>query len=148
MISRTSGFAGRYIVVADEDKAVVALVIETLLNEGHAVFQAYDGLSAAQLALNLKVCDLVISNTRVGGSAGVDLIHEIRAHLPRLAILYLANQARSTPELEAQLPEGVPILREPFTAEDLRLAVRPLLPPELQLSSGGRDSGPTRPRKS
>jgi CheY-like chemotaxis protein len=128
MNPRPSGFVGRYIVVADEDKVVVALVIETLLTEGHAVFYAYHGMSALQLALGLKVCDLVISNTRVGGVAGIDLIHELREHLPKLAILYLANTGRSTPVLEAQLPHNVPILREPFTSHQLRAAVRYLLP--------------------
>ena len=121
------GFVGRYIVVADEDKAVVGLVIETLLTEGHAVFYAYDGVSALQLVLGLKVCDLLISNTRVGGVAGIDLIHELREHLPRLAILYLSNTGRSTPELEARLPHNVPILREPFSPIQLRAAVRYLL---------------------
>jgi two-component system, OmpR family, response regulator len=134
MISRTRGFGARYIVVADEDRAVVSFVVETLLDEGYAVFQAYDGLSATQLALGLKVCDLVITNTRVGGVAGIDLIHELREHLPGLAILYLANQGRTTAELEAELPHNVPILREPFTAEALRDAVRALLPPPLKLS--------------
>jgi DNA-binding response OmpR family regulator len=127
MVARSHGFGGRYIVVADEDSAVANMVIETLLGDGHAVFQAYDGLSATQLALGLKVCDLVISNTRVGGVAGLDLIHELRAHLPNLAILYLANRARSTPELERRLPADVPVLREPFTPEELRAVVRPLL---------------------
>jgi hypothetical protein len=32
------------------------------------------------------------------------------------------------PGLEFQLPAHVAILRQPFTAEDLRAAVRPLLP--------------------
>ncbi len=73
-----SGFGGRFIVVADEDRAIASLVIQTLLDDGHAVFQAYDGLFAFELALNLKVCDLLISNTRVGGVAGLDLIHELR----------------------------------------------------------------------
>jgi DNA-binding response OmpR family regulator len=59
MSPRTPGFEGRFIVVADEDRAVAGLVIETLLDDGHAVFQAYDGLSATQLAVGLKVCDLV-----------------------------------------------------------------------------------------
>jgi two-component system, OmpR family, response regulator len=127
MNSRAEAFAGRYIVVADEDKAVVNLVIETLLGDGHAVFQAYDGLSATQLALGLKTCDLVISNTRVGGVAGLDLIHELRAHLPKLPVIYLANRERSTPELERRLPPDVPILREPFTAEELCAVVQPLL---------------------
>jgi DNA-binding response OmpR family regulator len=39
-----------HIVVADEDPAVLKFVIQTLRNDGHAVFQAYDGLSAVQLA--------------------------------------------------------------------------------------------------
>jgi CheY-like chemotaxis protein len=100
MSPRTNGFDGRYIVFADEDRAVVGLVIETLLKDGHAVFQAYDGLSAIQLALGLKVCDLVISNTRVGGVAGLELIHELRVQLPTLAIVYLANRGRSTADIE------------------------------------------------
>jgi len=101
-------------------------VIETLLHDGHAVFQAYDGLSAVELTLGLKACDLVISNTRVGGVAGLELIHELRAQLPELAILYLANQVRSWPGLERQLPHDVPVLREPCTAEELRAVVHPL----------------------
>jgi DNA-binding response OmpR family regulator len=128
MSPRPPGFVGRYIVVADEDKAIVGFVIAALLDQGHAVFYAYDGVSAVQLVLGLKVCDLLISNTRVGGVAGIDLIHELREHLPKLAILYLANQSRSTPDLERQLPHNVPILREPFTADQLRAAVRYLLP--------------------
>jgi DNA-binding response OmpR family regulator len=122
-----SSFDGRFIVVADEDRVVAGLVIETLIDDGHAVFQAYDGLSAVQLALGLKVCDLVISNTRVGGVAGLELIHELRVELPELPIVYLANQGRSWVGLERKLPSDVPVLREPFTAEELRAVVAPLL---------------------
>ena len=128
MNPRTSALDGRHIVVADEDPAVAHLVIETLLHDGHAVFHAYDGLSAVELALNLKICDLVISNSRIGDVAGIDLIHELRARLPSLSILYLANRGRSNPALERQLPRGVSILREPFTAAQLRSAVADLLP--------------------
>ena len=108
MRPRSTAFAGRYIVVADEDTAVASLVIETLLADGHAVFQAYDGLSAIELALGLKICDLVISNTRVGGVPGIDLIHEVRQHLPMLPILYLANPERSSPEMEGGCPPESP----------------------------------------
>jgi len=86
-----------------------------------------DGVSAVQIALGLKLCDLVISNSRVGGQAGVDLIIDLRERLPWISILYLANEARSSPDLERRLPADVPILREPFTREDLLSIVRPLL---------------------
>jgi len=115
------------IVVADEDPAMVAFVIDTLRKDGNAVFHAYDALSAAQLAIALDVCHLLISNTRVEGAAGIDLILELRRRMPALPVVYLANIGRSSPEVEAQLPANVPILREPFSAEELRATVRPLL---------------------
>jgi two-component system, response regulator FlrC len=127
MSPRAPGDHCRNIVVADEDKAVAGLVIETLLDDGHAVFQAHDGLSAFQLAFGLKICDLVISNSRVGGEDGIDLIHELRERLPKLPILFLANHGRSAAEVAVLLPAGVPILCEPFTVAELQEAVRTLL---------------------
>lgn len=127
MSPRPLGFVGRYIVVADENRNIANFVIETLLQDGHAVFMAYDGLSATHLVLGLKVCDLLISNSRVAGHPGVELIRELRQHLPRLPVLYLANRERSTPAIERGLPRNIPILREPFTAEELRASVTGLL---------------------
>jgi DNA-binding response OmpR family regulator len=115
------------IVIADEDHSLVESMVKTLRADGNAVFHAYDALSAAQLAYMLDRCDLLISNTRVDGVPGVDLIHQLRQRLPSLPVLYLANIGRSSPELEAQLPSDVPILREPFTADELRAAVRPFV---------------------
>jgi DNA-binding NtrC family response regulator len=126
MQSALDGLSNRpRIVIADEDQSVVQFVIQTLRKDGNAVFHAYDALSAVQLAFSLDRCDLLISNTRVEGLPGVELIRQVRTRLPNLPILYMANIGRSTPELEAQLPPGIPILREPFTAEELRAAVRP-----------------------
>jgi len=122
-----ANFSGRHIIVADEDARMVEFVINTLRDDGHAVFHAYDVLSATQLALELKNCDLVISNTKVQGADGVELIQYLRKRLPDLPIIYLANTGRSTPEAESHLPTDVPILREPFTVESLRSVVAKML---------------------
>jgi DNA-binding NtrC family response regulator len=119
--------SGRHIIVADEDPRMVEFIIRTLRNDGHAVFHAYDALSAMQLAIGLETCDLVISDTKIEGSDGVELIQYLRGRMPTLPIIYLANTGRSTPEAEAQLPPDVPILREPFTAEKLRSTVAAML---------------------
>jgi DNA-binding NtrC family response regulator len=79
------------------------------------------------LAFALDEVHLVITNTRVSGLAGIELIYTLRARLPNLPIAYIANIDRSTPAIEDKLPRDVPILREPFTAEDLRALVRKLL---------------------
>jgi DNA-binding response OmpR family regulator len=147
---RPPGTDCRYIVVADEDRDVVNFVIETLLRDGHAVFQAYDGRTAIEIACGLKVCDLVISNTLVGGVAGPDLIEELRLHLPDLAIVFLASRGQSGPEMQKRLPNDVLILREPFTAEELRAAVRSMLDrgPRLVHPPRADVQLPARPRPS
>jgi DNA-binding NtrC family response regulator len=117
----------RRIIVADEDPKVVHFIIQTLRQDGHSVFHAYDGLSAIELTFALDEVHLVISNTRVNGLPGVKLIHVVRDRYPELPILYMANIDRSTPAIEAQLPTDVPILREPFTADELRAVVGELL---------------------
>jgi DNA-binding response OmpR family regulator len=123
MNSPTSGPVPRHIIVADEDRAVVDFVIKTLREDGHAVFHAYDVLAATQLAFALEPCDLVLSNTRVEGADGVELVVQLRRKRPTLPIIYLANNGQSSLEVERQLPADVPILRLPFTAEQLRATV-------------------------
>jgi CheY-like chemotaxis protein len=91
------------------------------------VVHAYDGLSAVELAVALDECHLVISNTKVDGMPGVELIRQLRKQLPYLPIVYLANLGRSSPDIEAQLPADVTILREPFTVGMLRSVVAKLL---------------------
>ncbi len=124
----------RRIIVADEDPKVVQFVIRTLRHEGHSVFHAYDGMSAVELVFALDYCHLVISNTKVDGLPGIELIRMLRARLPNLPILYVANVVRSTPAIEAELPENVPIIREPFTADELRLSVARMFAGETERS--------------
>ena len=106
---------------------MVQLVVDTLRSDGHVVFPAYDAASASRIARVLNHCDLMISNTRIAGVDGVDLITHLRQERPSLPIIYLANPGRSTPEMEADLPVDVPILRVPFTADELRDNVAKLL---------------------
>jgi DNA-binding NtrC family response regulator len=75
----------------------------------------------------------------VGGLPGIELVYMLRSRLPDLPIIYIANIDRSTPAIEAKLPRDVPVLREPFTADELRSIVSALLmgKRELPLQAGG-----------
>jgi|SRR5688500_10910024 len=128
MSSQPAGVFDRpTIIVADEDPAMVAFVVDALRPEGYAIFPAYDAFSAIQLATHIPQVALLISNTRVQGVPGIDLMHVMRARMALLPIIYIANIGRSTPELEARLPSDVPIMREPFSADELRAVVSRLL---------------------
>ena len=111
--------------MADEKPELLTMMVRTLRSADHCVFQAYDGQAAYELALALRDIDLLITNTEMPGLKGPELIRRIRALLPALPILYIKNQEKST--VGDGLPADVPILNEPFTAEQLLAAVRPLL---------------------
>ena len=112
--------------MADEKAVLLDMMVRTLRAADHCVFQAYDGQAAYELALALRDIDLLITNTRMPGMNGPDLIRYVRAELPMLPILYIQNKEQP-PQAPPGLPANVPTLREPFTAEQLLAAVRPLL---------------------
>jgi DNA-binding response OmpR family regulator len=117
---------GAHIVVADEKPALLDMMVRTLRADDHRVFQAFDGQAAFELALALDI-DLLITNTRMPGLNGAELIRHVRALLPTLPILHIQNQGEVLDRGPDGIPADVPTLSEPFTAEQLLAAVRPLL---------------------
>ena len=118
--------AGPYIVVADEDPELLDAMVQTLRGTGYCVFQAYNGRAAYDLALHLKTVDLLITNTRMPGLQGPELIRYVRERLPELPILYIRNGDQPATPPDA-LPADVPTLAEPFSGTQLVDAVRELL---------------------
>ena len=108
------------IIIADADSKVAEHALTTLREAGHAVFHAYDLMSAIQLATSLNRVDVVLTNTFVVGGPGIELVHQLRALMPRLPIVYLASNRLSTPAIEAELPPDIPILREPYPPDEMR----------------------------
>src|SRR5688500_5686172 len=53
------------IVVTDDNPQLLMVTVKMLVDAGHAVFAAYDGQSACELAEYIPNLDLVISNTRM-----------------------------------------------------------------------------------
>jgi DNA-binding response OmpR family regulator len=117
---------GAYIVCADRNPELLNLIVTTLRTQDHRVFQAYDGLAALELALALREIDLLVTNTSMPGLNGSELIRQVRKKMPTLPILYIKNLDSPDGAPEG-LPPDVPTLPEPFTAEQLLAAVRPLL---------------------
>jgi DNA-binding response OmpR family regulator len=103
------------------------MMVRTLRAADHCVFQAYDGQAAFELALGLRDIDLLITNTPMPGLDGPQLIRYVRALLPALPILHIQNQEVEPNKGPDGIPEDIPTLSEPFTAEQLLAAVRPLL---------------------
>ena len=113
---------GLRIVVTDDNPRLLITIVDMLVGAGHAVFAAYDGQSACELAEYIPDLDLVISNTRMCNVNAPELIVRVRAAKPWLAILHVGDPLPKTGALA-----GVPSLSEPFTTEELLAAIASLL---------------------
>jgi DNA-binding response OmpR family regulator len=128
------------IVVADDEYPATDLIIETLRLDGHRVSYIRE-IQLAAVDPALRDCHLFICGPGTGGMHAVHLMSDLRDNMPDMPVLCLAAALRWTRRLEGLLPVGVTILREPFTAERVRAAVRPLLPQ----TSGGTTLARPRP---
>ena len=110
---------GRRIVICDYN-ALLQSVTGLLRMSGYSVFQAHDGLAAQELCIQLPEISLLILNTYGTGIDVGDLIRTARAAKPGLQVLHIGS------DIPAGLPADVPTLPEPFTPDDLLLAVKAL----------------------
>jgi DNA-binding response OmpR family regulator len=112
---------GRRIVICDYN-ALLLSVTGLLRMSGFCVFQAHDGLAAQELCIQMPEISLLILNTYGTGIDVGDLIREARTGKPGLPVLHIGA------DIPAGLPSDVPTLAEPFTPDELLLAVKALMP--------------------
>jgi CheY-like chemotaxis protein len=114
------------ILVVDDEPAVRALVSRVLREEGHEVVDVGNGQVAYGLALQ-ESFDVVVTNNRMPGMTGPELVEALREHLPALPIVHLDDQSLGHGPA-VQVPKDVIILPKPFEVEAIKSAVRALLP--------------------
>lgn len=111
---------GRRIVICDYNQLLQS-VTGLLRMSRYAVFQAYDGLAAQELCVELPDIELLVLNTFGTGIDVGELIRVVRQRRSGLPVLHIGN---SIPET---LPSDVPTLAEDFSADTLLLAVAGLM---------------------
>jgi DNA-binding NtrC family response regulator len=112
-VARVSGC-----VLLVEDDPLVAESVGALLAEwGAEVRCASDVTSAiAELQAGLSAIDFVISDYRLPGGSGVDVLRAARVHRPRARLALISADAAAVAIARA---EDVRVLRKPIRARDL-----------------------------
>jgi PAS domain S-box-containing protein len=114
------------VLVAEDDPAVRRVVVETLTRAGLEVVAAGDGREALQRLLAGPSPDLVVTDVRMPGLSGPELVREARARWPKLRVLFVSGHTgEDTPD--GFLQPGDRLLGKPFSAEALVEAVGDLL---------------------
>jgi len=130
------------VLIVDDEEFITSLVHESLRTRlGCRVVRAESAEDALEM-LATAAFDLVISDVRLPGKNGLDLLRELRRRWPRLAerFFFITGDAGSR-ELNILLQEtGCPVLRKPFSMEALVKQTSAFLQAEMQKSTGAPSS--------
>jgi len=110
------------ILLAEDDPAVSYILARYLDKAGFAVRAAPDGRAALAL-FDAEPADLVVTDFRMPGMNGEELILALRRRQPALPALIVSAYGN---ELNVRIP-GVPVLNKPVAADELVGLVRDLL---------------------
>ena len=115
------------ILVVDDEPSVLAVVSRALREEGHEVIAVSNGQTAYDVALDQRV-DVVVTNNRMPGLNGAELMSALRRRFPGIPVLDLDDHSLVS-HSQFRLPADVPTLFKPFDLVALGAAVRRLLKP-------------------
>ena len=122
------------VLLAEDDPAMRELLVTCLREDGHDVVEAPDGrhlLAYIRAAIVNAECnplpDLIISDIRMPGYSGFDVLEAVRAAKIDLPVILISGFADEKAHQEA-FDLGAMLLDKPLRLEDLRQAVRALCP--------------------
>ena len=119
-----------HVLVVDDDANVRALVRKVLTKLGHKVWDVADGKEALRV-LETSPVDLIISDVYMADMDGMELlvrIQQLELHVPVVVISGGGFKPRDEVLRMAAACGAVATLDKPFTVEQLRDTVEPLLP--------------------
>jgi CheY-like chemotaxis protein len=127
---------GKNVLVVDDEVDLREIVASELDFMGSVVDQA-GNISAADAILKKKKIDLIISDIRMPGGTGVDLLKTVKArNILNPPVILITGFADITPE-EAYAEGAEALLSKPFQLDDLiQVSARLLRPLETRFSEG------------
>ena len=119
---------GLLALVVDDEPVVRRFIRRLLESDACGIVEAADGQAALRLIeQNRPAVDLVLTDLRMPGIDGFDLLEVLAAHRPDLPVLCMSG----FPTFAGGPMPRVPFLAKPFTQEDLAGKVRGLLETEV-----------------
>jgi two-component system response regulator FixJ len=116
---------GRILVVDDHDSLRKGLV-RALVNAGHDVEEAPNGTVAIE-RLQDSQFDVVLTDLRMGGADGMDVLRTTRSIQPNSAVILMTAFGSIHTAVEAMKIGAVDFLEKPFDDDQLLAAVRAAL---------------------
>lgn len=111
------------ILVADDEKNFRDSIQKVLEREGYEV-EAVDSVDSALQRLSVRRFNLIISDVRMPGKSGIDLLKELAERGCVVPVLLVSAYADSETEIAAKAMGAIGLLHKPLRRRDLIECVR------------------------
>jgi two-component system NtrC family response regulator len=114
------------VLVVDDDKNLAKVVEYNLKEDGHETLYANSAEEALELLARAPV-DLVLTDVRMAGMGGMELLKRLRAERPDLPVILITAFAAIDSAVEAIKAGADDYIPKPFNQDDLKYKVRKAL---------------------
>jgi putative nucleotidyltransferase with HDIG domain len=111
--------SGRSALVVDDESSITELVSTALSARGFECRTATNGVEALNSLAECEA-DLVVTDVRMPGMDGLDLLDQIRVHHPDTSVILLTGSAEVPVVVRALRSGACDFLTKPFTLAELR----------------------------
>ena len=114
------------ILIVDDDQNVLEVLEARLLSAGFSIFRAENGRDALKLLQEHKI-DLMISDMKMPGMSGMEVLGKARSLQPGLPIIFLTAYGSIPDAVKAVKAGAVDYLAKPFDGRELVYKLRKVL---------------------
>jgi DNA-binding NtrC family response regulator len=111
------------ILVADDDVMVRDVIVKFLSEQGYFIITANDGTEALRL-LRLEDIHLVLTDLRMPGADGIEVLRTATQINPKIAVVILTAYGTLDTALEAVKEGAYDYIAKPFVMQQMLLVVR------------------------
>ena len=127
------------ILVVDDEKNIVNLLVHNLTREGYDTLEAYDGVSAVEIAKTKKP-DLILLDRMLPKQDGISVCVQIK-HLMNIPIIMLTAKSEETDKIVGLELGADDYITKPFSIRELLARVKAnLRKNEFNLYNNGEES--------
>jgi response regulator RpfG family c-di-GMP phosphodiesterase len=108
----------KMVLVVDDDISLRSMIVEALHTSGITVMEAGNGIEALNI-LRERACDLIISDVKMPGMSGIDLLSRVMEFNPSIHMILITGFPTLDLSVSAIKTGAVDFLAKPFDIEEL-----------------------------
>lgn len=114
---------GERILIVEDEELMRELLTKILADENYRIYQASSGEEALKL-LQDQAFDLVLTDLRLKGMHGLQLLTEVRTLDPEIVVIVMTAYASVETAVEAMRKGAYDYITKPFINEEIRVMLR------------------------